>query len=176
MKISALEEYGLRCMLRLARDAGDGNSLTINEIAEKEGLTVANARKLLMLLREADLVTSVRGRSGGYVLNGDAAEITLGRIVESLGGRMYDEAFCDRFTGDVTLCVNSGACSVRSLWGVLDGLVSGVLNRISLADLVGDERKVGVSLRDHLVATIDDIIARSQKAAPHRHALPVIEI
>jgi Rrf2 family iron-sulfur cluster assembly transcriptional regulator len=162
MKISALEEYGLRCMLRLGQSS-NGNSLTISEIADKEGLSVANVRKLMMLLREAGLVRSVRGRLGGYALNGKASEITLGRIIESLGGRMYSSEFCDRFTGDVNLCVNSGECSVRSLWGVLDGLVSGVLNRIRLADLVGDETGVSLSLRRHLEETIDYLLGEQPR-------------
>lgn len=160
-------------MLQLAR-AKDGKSLTINEIAEEEGLTVANARKLMMTLREAELVESVRGRLGGYVLKGDPKEITLGRIIDALGGRMFDDEFCGRFTGDVNLCVNSGACSVRSLWGVLDSVVSGVLHRIRLSDLIGEEQSVGVSIRDHLVATMDELLATNEHAR-QPHSLPVIE-
>ncbi|MEW5701637.1 MAG: Rrf2 family transcriptional regulator [Candidatus Zixiibacteriota bacterium] len=159
MKISALEEYGLRCLLRLGR-CQNGNSLTINEIAEQEGLTVANARKLLMILREADLIKSVRGRSGGYALNGNPTEITLGRIFESLGSRIYDEAFCHRHTGDLVICVNSGACSVRSLWGILDGLVSGMLHRIRLSDLLGSDGAVTFNLRSHLEATTEQLLHR----------------
>ena len=80
MKISALEEYGLRCLLRLGQNR-NGNSLTINEIAVKERLSVANVRKLMMILRELDLVESVRGRSGGYALKGDPKEISVGRVL-----------------------------------------------------------------------------------------------
>src|SRR3990172_5464602 len=110
MKVSALEEYGLRCMLRLGR-VGEGESLTNHEIAEQEGLSVANVRKLMIILREAGLVQSVRGRSGGYALSEPATNITLGRIMESLAGRMYDPEFCGKHSGEVTICVNSGACS-----------------------------------------------------------------
>jgi Rrf2 family iron-sulfur cluster assembly transcriptional regulator len=175
MKISALEEYGLRCLLRLSQ-CDDDNSLTINEISEQEGLSVPNVRKLMMLLREAGLVRSVRGRLGGYRLKGDPSEITLGHIVESLGGRMFDSEFCGRFSGDVSLCINSNACSVRSLWGVLDGLISGVLHRIRLSDLIGDEKKVTLSLRDHLEATIDQLLGEEQSINMVRHAGGVIEV
>jgi Rrf2 family protein len=175
MKISALEEYGLRCLLRLSQCDGD-NSLTINEISEQEGLSVPNVRKLMMLLREAGLVRSVRGRLGGYRLKGDPSEITLGQIVESLGGRMFDSEFCGRFSGDVSLCINSRACSVRSLWGVLDGLISGVLHRIRLSDLIGDEKKVSLSLRDHLEATIDQLLGEEHGLNMARHAGGVIEV
>jgi Rrf2 family protein len=162
-------------MLRLGQGS-NGNSLTINEIAEKEGLSIANVRKLMMLLREAGLVRSVRGRLGGYALKGDPSEITLGHIIESLGGRMYNSEFCDRFTGDVTLCVNSNACSVRSLWGVLDGLVSGVLNRVRLSDLIGDENRVSVSLRNHLEATIDQLLGEDHASQAQSHTGGPIEV
>jgi Rrf2 family iron-sulfur cluster assembly transcriptional regulator len=171
MKVSALEEYGLRCMLRLGR-VSEGGSLTIHDIAEQEGLSVANVRKLMMILREGGLVQSVRGRLGGYALSEPASQITLGRIMESLAGRMYDPAFCGKHSGEVMICVNSGACSVRSLWGVLDGLIGGVLHRIRLSDLIGDEGNVTFSLRKHLEATIDQLLGHADPAAPHR--LPVI--
>lgn len=162
-------------MLRLGQ-CDNGESLTINEISEREGLSVPNVRKLMMILREAGLVRSVRGRLGGYTLNEDASKITLGHIIESLGGRMFDSEFCGRFSGDVTLCINSNACSVRSLWGVLDGLVSGVLHRIRLSDLVGDEKTVSLSLRDHLEATIDQLLGADSTNITGQHAGGVIEV
>lgn len=159
-------------MLRLGR-GGTGNSMTINEIADSEGLTTANVRKLMMILREASLVQSVRGRLGGYALNGDASEITIGRILDALGGRMFDSTeFCGKFTGDVRICVNSNTCSVRSLWGVLDGLIGGVLHRIRLSDLLATEGQVSLSLRTHLEHTMDQLLGDGRSAA---QTFPVIE-
>lgn len=173
MKISAIEEYGLRCLLRLGRSQ-DGNPLTINEIAEREGLTVPNVRKLLMILREADLVRSVRGRTGGYALKGNPADITLGPVFEALGSRMYDETFCPRHTRDLMICVNSSACSVRSLWGILDGLISGVLHRIRLSDLLGGEGAAGLNLRQHLEATIEQLLGKESQT--DSQGLPVAPV
>ena len=167
MKISALEEYGLRCLVSLGR-CDNGNSLTIKEIAIKEGLSVPNVRKLMMLLREAELVESMRGRAGGYVLKRDARDISVGLILESLGGRMYDEAFCGRHSGELAICTHSSACSVRSLWAILDGLIGGVLHRIRLSDLIGnDEEQTTVTLRKHMESTIEDMLGHeSELSAP----------
>src|SRR5262245_47549595 len=66
MKISSQEEYGLRCLLRLAR-AEDGQ-LSIADIAAGEGLSVPYVAKLLTVLRQGGLIDSVRGRAGGYHL------------------------------------------------------------------------------------------------------------
>ena len=73
---------------------------------------------------------------------------------------MYDDDFCGRHSGQVVDCTHSNACSVRSLWTVLDGLVGGILDRISLADLIADERKATLSLREHLQATIEEMLSQ----------------
>jgi DNA-binding IscR family transcriptional regulator len=89
---------------------------------------------------------------------------------------MFDSEFCGRFSGDVNLCINSNACSVRSLWGVLDGLISGVLHRIRLSDLIGDEKRVSLSLRDHLEATIDELLGEDESARAARRGGGLIEV
>ncbi len=160
MKISAPEEYGLRCLLQLSRAGGDG-SLTINEIAEAEGLSVANVRKLMMILREAGLVQSVRGRTGGYALNATPSDITVGQVFESLSGRFFDDSFCDKHSGELSVCINSSACAVRSLWNVLDGLLWGVLNRTRLSDLIGQEGPLSTRLRLHVESTVAELALMS---------------
>ena len=64
MKISRLEEYGLRCILQLAQNAG--TSMHIEQIASREGLSKAYVAKIMSPLRRAGLVRSVRGVRGGY--------------------------------------------------------------------------------------------------------------
>src|SRR5271170_2814495 len=66
MKITAQEEYGLRCLLRLAK--AESRSITLPEVAAAEGLSVPYVAKLMAVLRQAGLLESVRGRSGGYKL------------------------------------------------------------------------------------------------------------
>src|SRR5688500_19657157 len=80
MKISAQEEYGLRCLLQLARAGTMGQSLTLSQIAELEGISTANAGKLLWILSKAGLVQSTRGIKGGYSLAKPASEIRLNQV------------------------------------------------------------------------------------------------
>ena len=75
MKITAQEEYGLRCLLRLARAEGEHAALTIPEIAAAEGLSVPYVAKLLAVLRQAGLIESARGRAGGYRFAGTPEEV-----------------------------------------------------------------------------------------------------
>ena len=67
MKVTAQEEYGLRCMMQAATSEPD-RPVSAAHIASHEGLSVPYVGKLLNLLREAGLVESLRGRSGGYYI------------------------------------------------------------------------------------------------------------
>src|SRR6476620_12733805 len=83
MKISAQEEYGLRCLVQLAT-LHDGESLTLPQIADREGISTANAGKLMWLLNKAGFVQSTRGTKGGYQLARPATEIHLSEIIKVL--------------------------------------------------------------------------------------------
>ena len=84
MKISAQEEYGLRCLLQLARADAQGESLTLAQMREREGISVANAGKLMWILNKAGLVQSQRGIKGGYRLARPASEIRLNEVISVL--------------------------------------------------------------------------------------------
>ena len=135
MKITAIEEYGLRVAVQLGRE-GPGGSLTIPELAEREGLSTAYVGKLLALLRQAELVTAARGRSGGYTLTRPAAEITASEVLRVFGGRVWDSGYCERHAGSLEACIHLGRCSVRTLWGRLESAVDQLLRNVTLADLV----------------------------------------
>jgi Rrf2 family protein len=138
MRFTSQEEYGLRCLLQLAR--ASEHRLTIAEIAEREGLTAAYVAKLLGVLHGAGLVTSIRGRGGGYRLSRDPATVNLATIMEALDGRLYTNDFCGRHAGNEPTCVHDVNCTIRSLWRALDGAVQETLARTTLRDLCGTER------------------------------------
>jgi Rrf2 family protein len=148
MKVSSQEEYGLRCMLQFARrqQSGDLHPLTLAEVARNEGLTLAYVAKLVRRLRRAGLVKSVLGRSGGYTLARQAAEISILEILGALGGKLYTSDYCRRFSGERATCMHMGDCSIRSLWGVVEGLLDRVLGATMLKDLMGSEKRVGAVL------------------------------
>ena len=97
MKISAQEEYGLRCLVQLANPA-DGETLTLPQIAELEGISAANAGKLMWLLNKAGFVHSTRGTKGGYFLARPADEIYLNEIIKVLDEDVLS-SHCDSYTG-----------------------------------------------------------------------------
>ena len=143
MKFSAQEEYGLRCLIQIARK-GDKESVTIPEISKLEGLTTTHAAKLLMILRKEGFITSVRGQSGGYSLARLPRDIRISEVLHSLGGRLYDDEFCQKHSGALDICTHAVDCSVRSLWQVIQQSVDSVLEHLTLADML-DEQKANTT-------------------------------
>jgi Rrf2 family transcriptional regulator, iron-sulfur cluster assembly transcription factor len=140
MKISAQEEYGLRCLLQLAF-LSDGESLTLPQIAEREGISAANAGKLMWLLNKAGFVSATRGTKGGYCLARPAGEIRLSEVIKILDEDVLNK-HCESYTGILDSCVHKGDCGIRPVIVGLHEIVENALSQITLAQLVGTESSV----------------------------------
>ena len=145
MKISAHEEYGLRCLVQLAHTQVSGLSLTLNQIAEREGLSVANAGKLMGILVRAGLVQSQRGVNGGYTLARPASEIRLNEVIRVLDEDTVDR-FCQTHTGVLDTCIHTSDCGIRPVIVGLHEIVQSALSEITLAQLIGTEATVDAAL------------------------------
>jgi len=141
MKFSSQEEYGLRLLLRIGKSDSE-KGMTIPELSEVEGLSEANVAKILRTLRLAGFVESSRGQTGGYKLTRAAKEILIGDILTSLGGKLYESSFCDLHAGVENICTHSIDCSIRSLWKTVQTMLDGLLSKITLQDLLGNEQQV----------------------------------
>jgi Rrf2 family protein len=145
VKISAQEEYGIRCLLQIGRGGPDA-SLTIPEIGRAEHISAHYVAKLLRVLRRGGLVTSVRGQAGGYTLARPLSQITVSEALAVLGGRLYDPAFCGQHGGAQAVCAHTTIeCSVRSLWRNVQQAVDNVLGQTTLADLLPPEDRPPLS-------------------------------
>ncbi len=138
MKVSAQEEYGLRCLLHMAR-CGDHESLSIPEISRAEGLSIPNVAKLMRLLRLAGFVESARGQAGGYTLSRPAEKITISEVLEALGGRFYSSSYCERHAGIEKVCNHNSDCSIRALWSSMQNAMDSLLGKTTLKDLITSE-------------------------------------
>lgn len=140
MKISAQEEYGLRCLVQLA-NLKEGESLTLPQLAKREGISTANAGKLMWLLNKAGFVNSTRGTKGGYFLARPAEEISLNEIIKVLDEDVMS-AHCESYTGVLNSCVHNGDCGIRPVIVGLHEIVENALSQITLAQLIGNESSV----------------------------------
>ncbi len=145
MKISAQEEYGLRCLLQLARAGTMGESLTLSQIARLEGISQANAGKLLWILSKAGLVQSIRGIKGGYTLAKPASEIRLNQVIRVLEGEPA-ESHCKSYAGILDACVHTGDCGIRPVIVELHQIVDNALADITVSQLLGTEANVDAAL------------------------------
>ena len=134
MKVSALEEYGVRCMLLLAR-RGTDETLALPEFELREGLSIPYAAKLLMILKRAGLVKAERGRKGGYMLARAPEQIALKEILDALGEPVFSSSHCGRHTGQFDTCVHHDDCQVRVIWKSFDNFIGQMLSGITLADV-----------------------------------------
>lgn len=147
MKISAQEEYGLRCLLYMAR-TGETTSHSIPEISRAEGLSVPNVAKLMRILRLGGLVASVRGQAGGYTLSRPSDVVTVSEVLGLLGGRFFNPHFCDRHSGLERVCAHTGDCGLRLLWGSVQKSLDSMLTNITLRDLLKNEVDMRMFLKD----------------------------
>ena len=143
MKITAQEEYGLRCVLQLAREQtadSDGNlepgAIFVRDIAEREGLSVAYVEKILWTLSHSGIVESVRGPKGGYRLTRPCGEISLGEVMRALGGIPSEEEICSQFTGNQDICVHHTDCGLKPVWTSITDFVNSVFDRVSISTLL----------------------------------------
>ena len=145
MKLSAQEEYGLRCLLQLARAQTTAESLTLSQIAGQEGISSANAGKLMWILTKAGLVQSTRGTKGGYVLARPANEIRLNQVIRVLEGEPA-ESHCKSYAGVLDACIHTGDCGIRPVIVELHQIVDNALAEITLSQLLGTEANVDAVL------------------------------
>ncbi len=139
MKITAQEEYGLRCVLQLAREDASGprgGTLLVRDIAEREGLSVAYVEKILWTLSHSGIVESVRGPKGGYRLTRSSGEISLGEVMRALGGVPSEEEICSQFTGNQEICVHHDGCGLKPVWLSITDFVNSVFDGVPISTLL----------------------------------------
>ncbi len=174
MKISSQEEYGLRCLLQIARVSGRGagageerwerGPVPISEIAVREGLSVEYVGKILMKLRKAGLVESTRGKAGGYLLSLSPSSISLRRVLDALSDPMYEPDYCRRFRGTEEACVHQADCGIRSVWVMVNRFLAETLERVSLADLVRGEAGAAARLLESMREQVDRMAREDPEA------------
>jgi len=152
MRFTAQEEYGLRCMLQLARNEEKG-PLTIDQIAHNECITPHYVGKLMRILLKGGLVESTRGQKGGYTLIRSADKINIAEVIAVLDRPLFDRKYCKKFTGVDMRCVHSTECSVRTLWSSLNSAVSNILVKTTLKNLVGSRGEQRFATTNNQVAT-----------------------
>lgn len=136
MKLSSRSAYGIRALLELAQRRGQGPILS-REIAERQDIPDAYLNQLLLTLRKAGIVQSLRGPTGGHQLARPPERITIADVIGALEGLPASAS-----EGDVAAADDrTDAWAVRWLCGEIDGAVACVLRDITLETLLSRKRE-----------------------------------
>ena len=141
MRFSTRTLYGLKAILVLAARYGEG-SMAVSQIAKKEGISVAYLEQILNALKKKELVKSVRGPQGGYVLSKKPAELTLHELFDSLNSNALRGK--EAKTG-VTADANEASLGCALFWQKFESALQSGLCKITLKDLVDEARLAGKS-------------------------------
>jgi Rrf2 family protein len=144
MRVTTWAEYGLIVSVHLAHRAGEG-PVAARELAEKERLPGDYVEQILLRLRRAGIVSSVRGARGGYLLARPPADVTVKDVLDASEHGTF-EINCEQHRVDDGRCCDEAACSIRPVWHLLRQRIDEVLGSIRLADLLGSEADVREAL------------------------------
>ena len=137
MKVSTRGRYGLRAMVELAKHEGEG-AIPLRKIAENQNISEQYLEQLFSNLRKSQLVKSVRGAKGGYMLSSPPEETSVKEIIAALEGPI---APVDCVLDDGNFCKNSKDCSTHDLWDRLQDCIIEMLDSVTLADLMKNSSK-----------------------------------
>lgn len=132
MKISTKGRYALRLMIDLANNT-DGNPVSIRDIASRQGISDKYLEQIVAFLNRAEFVQSSRGPQGGYKLTREPKEYTVGMILRLTEGSLAPVACLE---GEENTCEKKESCVTLILWKKLDDAIKGIVDKITLADLL----------------------------------------
>jgi len=173
--ISTKGEYGVRIMVDLARHYGE-RPRSLTDISQAEMLPLAYLEQLVKLLREANppLVTSTRGAHGGYRLNRNPEDISMGEIVRVLEGPIAPMICATE--GEMTqICGFLDSCKTKYLWAKLRDVVVQTLDSMTLADLVKESPEQESRSSARFIALSDiQVVSNMSFALPAKKRKPEV--
>lgn len=132
MKVSTKGRYALRLMIDIAVNSND-KPVSIKEIARRQGISEKYLEQIISILNSAGFVRSIRGAQGGYILRKEPSEYTVGMILRLTEGSLAPVACIE---DNVVQCDRVENCATIEVWRRLNDAINGVVDNITLADLV----------------------------------------
>jgi Rrf2 family iron-sulfur cluster assembly transcriptional regulator len=143
MRLSTKAEYAVRAMVDLSLNSA-GRPVSLREISLREGIPLNYLEQLFFRLKKGDIVRSIRGSAGGYLLARDSAQIMLSDIITTVEEPLNPVSCLD--DGGSGGCERSSRCVTQRVWKGLGNRIREFLESISLAEMTRD---AGILLQDH---------------------------
>jgi len=149
IKLSTKGRYGTRLMLNLALHYNNGNEAVIlKNISEDEEISIRYLEQIIIPLKIARLVKSIRGAGGGYTLARHPSEIKLNEILQAVEGTcclvecIDDKDYCDRVP----------ICATHEVWKEATDILNKYFTGLTLQNLVEILKKKNPKLKKHTAA------------------------
>jgi len=131
IKLSKLSDYAIVVLSRLAVDRG--RVLTTSVLSAETGIPEPTVSKVLKLLSKQKIVLSIRGASGGYMIERNPTEITVTELITALEGPIALTTCLDTTHSD---CMIDALCPLKGGWNKVNIAVKEALDKVALADLL----------------------------------------
>lgn len=136
MKISTKGRYALRMMIEFGLNPD--KCTKISQVAQKHGISDKYLEQIVTMLHRAGYVRSVRGAQGGYMLTKDPSEYTVGMILRQTEGSLSPVSCLE---DKVNPCEQAEHCVSLTVWQQLKDAIDHVVDSVTLADLLEEQRK-----------------------------------
>ncbi len=146
MHMSTRGRYGVRLMMALALNYGNGTSL-LREVARKEGISEKYLGQIILPLKNSGLVVSQRGSRGGYSLGRAPEAITVKDVVEAIEGKIA-AVLC---VSDPEACARATSCVATRVWSKLSEDIERSLSSFTLAALARQARELTGAQADYQI-------------------------
>lgn len=147
MKISTKTRYGLRTLVDLAVHS-TGEQVPLIHIAKRQNLSVNYLEQVFALLKKAQIVKSIKGAQGGYVLARPAKDITVGDVIRAIEGELIIVEEEARKNETSLVYQNMQVCLQTEVWDKITESVNQVIDEITLEDLIKDYQNLAISDAD----------------------------
>ena len=140
MKLSTKGRYGLRAIVDIAV-FGENEPAAVSAISERQDISIRYLEQLLSKLKKAGLVKSIRGAQGGYVLAGNAEDISVGDVLRALEVDLTP-VDCTELTDTEETCSSSKYCVTKTVWKRINDSIAKTVDSIYLDELADEARAV----------------------------------
>lgn len=137
MRLTTKGRFAVTAMIDLAMNARTG-AVKLSAISERQNISLSYLEQLFSKLRRAELVESLRGPGGGYILAAPAAQINIAQIIAAAEDKL-DATQC----GSKADCRNGGPCLSHNLWENLNKTIHDYLSSVTLQSIIEEQASDG---------------------------------
>jgi len=130
MRLTTKGRYAVTAVLDLALNCTD-KPVNLNEISERQSISLSYLEQLFSKLRKQNIVKSVRGPGGGYLLNASKEDISVAHIINAVN-ETVQLSRCDGRAN----CHDGRQCLTHNLWVDLSDRINDFLDNISIDELI----------------------------------------